>query len=87
MQNRIFLRSAITDYISFRCRVTYITFDGLEDKTQRRLLNLGYSPPMQFRGGLKNSESVQAGEMVCLLLLPKIIHLGNLEDWLIKNRE
>ena len=86
MQNRIFLRSAITDYISFRCQVTYITFSGLEEKTRQRLLNLGYSPPMQFRGGLKNSEPVQAGDTVCPLLLPKIVHLGNLEDWLAKNQ-
>lgn len=82
MINRIFIQSVLTDYISYKSQVLYVTFDGLEATTQARLLKLGFSPPIQFRGGLDDEKSVQQGEMLCLYLPPRIDHLGNLEDWL-----
>ena len=91
MNNRILSHGAVTDYISFFCHTTEVRFEGLEEKTQARLLALGYSPAIDcytqtdhdYRYELK--VECAKGETVCELWkspLPKVVHLGDLDDWL-----
>lgn len=96
MINRILSHGVISDFVSYRCNTTYVEFDSLEEKTQARLLALGYSPAIQCdtstrfedygydlsvecaRGGLCH----QLYERPYELRAPKIVHLGDLDEWL-----
>lgn len=96
MINRILSQGVVSDLVSYRCNTTYVKFEGLEEKTQARLLTLGYSPAIQCdtptrckdygydlsiecaRGGLCH----QLYECPYELRPPKIVHRGDLDEWL-----
>lgn len=87
MLNRIFRRSILTDYISYKCSVAYVSFANLEELTQTRLLQLGYSPPIEQLPDqdIPFAEETLRGELLCHISdspWPKPIHLGDLENWL-----
>lgn len=91
LKNRILIHGAVTNYIDYFCHTTSVRFEGLEEKTQARLLALGYSPPIDcytqtdMNYSYQLSRLVARGETVCELWKspkPKIVHLGDLDNWL-----
>lgn len=101
MINRILFHTAATDYISYYCHQTFVGFKELEEKTQARLLALGYSPaiqcdtPTRFEDyGYDLSVECARGGLHCQLYErpfeisePRIVHLGDLDEWLEKQTQ
>lgn len=88
MLNRILIRTGETDYVTYSTNITWVTFRELELKTQSRLLELGYAPPIEIFTYGFNDEFVpiQIGELICESKNPKVVFLEDLETYL-KNQE